>query len=211
MNTKIILASGSSGRLKLLKQLDIVPDEIIPADIDESRLKGEKGNQMALRLAKEKAQFVADLAFPRMINQRVVLIAADTVPVCRGQIMRKAETINDIKESIKLLSGKRHVVYTGLCMMYMAENGEIKTSSKITETVVKFRQIPQKEIEYFANLKQGLSKAGGYSLCGYAECFVTSVSGSASNVIGLPLNQVSNFFESTGASLYKQPSLTKTH
>ena len=205
MNTKIILASGSSGRLKLLKQIGIIPDEIIPADIDESRLKGETGKEMALRLAKKKAQFIAGEIFPKAINQSIILIAADTVPVCRGRIMRKAESVSDIKQSIEALSGRRHSVYTGVCMMHLNQNGQIITSSKLVETVVKFRQIPQKEIEYFANLEQGLGKAGGYTLCGYAESFVTYISGSTSNVIGLPLNQVTNFLESTRASLYQQP------
>lgn len=206
MNPKIILASGSSGRLKLLKQMGITPDEIIAADIDESRLKGESGKDMALRLGKEKAEFVASSVFPKISGQNVILIAADTVPVCRGQIMRKAETIDDIKQSIQALSGRRHIVYTGVSMMSLNKNGDIKTSSKVLDTVVKFRQIPEQEIEYFASLEQGLGKAGGYSLCGHAESFVTHISGSVSNVIGLPLCLVNNFLRSNGYLFSLSPS-----
>ncbi len=196
MSVKVILASQSPTRLLLLKQIGIVPDQIIVADIDETKKKGEKPDELALRLAQEKA-----LAIASGINNSII-IGADTVPFCKGRIMRKAESTDDIKASLEMLSAKKHRVYTGVCVVKKIEQDVIIRTS-LVKTIVKFRHISKQEIEYYAHLEEGIGKAGGYTLHGYAESFVSYISGSFSNVTGLPLSQTQKLLAACSLKLYE--------
>ena len=198
MNLPIILASESPARLNLLKQVGIEPDKVMPAHIDESELKREIPRFLALRLAEEKAQTVANQV------DHGIIIAADTVPVCGRKVMRKASNSEDIKKSITMLSGRRHQIFTGVCIIRKDQHGE-KLAKNFVKTIVKFKVINHKEIEYFANLGHGIGKAGGYCLDGYAGSFVSFISGSYSNVIGLPLCETMNMLNSFGFFPYKKP------
>ncbi len=184
MKLPIILASSSPSRLKLLKQIHIIPDEIIPADIDEAEHKGESARQLAYRLAFEKSNHIAS-KIPSGI-----IIGADTVPVCSRKILRKAQTREDIIELINLLEGRRHQLYSGVCIIKKVDNKIVNTKRFVTKTIIKFRPLKLKEIEYYAGLGEGIGKAGGYDLNGYGDCFVSFMSGSYSNVIGMPLDFV---------------------
>lgn len=191
MKIPLILASQSPARVKLLEQVKVSPDHIIPSDIDEDPKKGEKGRELALRLSKEKAHKVAE-SFDKGI-----IIAADTVPVCRGRIIDKALSKDDIIEMITILSGRRHQIYTAVCIIKKDVSGT-KVAQKVIKTVIKFRSLTKKEIEHYASLGEGIGKAGGYTLTGYAESFVSFISGSFSNVIGLPLYETTNILRSFG-------------
>ncbi len=195
MSIKVILASQSPARLVLLKQIGIIPDQVMVSDIDETEKKGEKPDQLALRLAQEKA-----LAIAHEINNAII-IGADTVPVCKGKIMRKAASIDDIRASLEMLSGRRHRVYTGVCVIKKIEQ-DIITRTSVAKTVIKFRHISKQEIEHYAHLEEGIGKAGGYTLHGYAESFVSYISGSFSNVIGLPLDQTQKLLAACSLKLY---------
>lgn len=194
MTLPIILASQSPARLELLKQIGIVPAEILPADIDETEQKGEKPCRLAERLAREKAMAIAEQ------KKDAIIIAADTVPFVRGQIMRKARNGDDVRASLNLLKGRRHQIYTGVAVARASEGG-IKIQTKCVKTVLKFRNISDKEIEHFASLDEGIGKAGGYTIGGYAESFVSYISGSFSNVIGLPLCETRAMLKSMGADI----------
>ena len=111
MNLPIILASASPARLKLLKQINIIPDQVIAADIDERSKRGELPQKMAERLAKAKATKVAE-----GIRQGII-IGADTVPVVGRSIMRKAANAEEVRKSLILLSQRRHRVYTSVCII----------------------------------------------------------------------------------------------
>mgnify|MGYP000308292616 CR=1 FL=1 len=191
MTLEIILASESPARLELLKQIGIFPDKILPAAIDESQIKGENPRSLALRLAYEKASKIAAL------NDDAVIIGSDTVPVCRGQVLKKASNVQDVKDLIAKLSGRRHQLYTGVCIIKKT-NGEVKIVKKLVKTILKFRLISKKEIVYYASLGEGEGKAGGYTLTGYAESFVSHIQGSFSNVIGLPLCETMSILNSFG-------------
>ncbi len=195
MSIKVILASQSPARLLLLKQMGIVPDQVIVSDVDETEKKGEKPDQLALRLAQEKAMAIAS-----GINEAII-IGADTVPVCKGKILRKAASADDIKASLEMLSNKRHRVYTGVCVIKKIEHDFIIRTS-VAKTVIKFRHISKQEMEYYAHLEEGIGKAGGYTLHGYAESFVSYISGSFSNVIGLPLSQTQKLLAACSLRLY---------
>lgn len=184
-----ILASGSPSRLTLLKQIGIYPDKILPADIDEQALKGETGRHMSGRLALEKAEAVSK------DFDKAIILSADTVPVTGRTIMRKAENEDDIITSLKMISGKRHRLYTGICVI-AKNNGQKLVRQKIVTSILKFKKLSDKEIIAYANLKEGIGKAGGYAVNGYAETFLSFLSGSFSNIVGLPLYETKNMLDS---------------
>lgn len=192
MNLPIILASASPARLQLLGQIGITPDFVIPSDIDESERAGELPRQLAHRLSFEKAAFVA-----ATIEQGII-IGADTIPLVGRRIMRKAVTSEDVRLSLKLLSQRRHSVYTGVCVIKKTSTETIKLI-KVVKSIVKFKHLSDTEIEYFCSTNQGIGNAGGYTLTGYAESFVSYLSGSFSNIIGLPLCETINMLKSVGA------------
>lgn len=176
----IILASASKTRLDLLERIGIRPDHIIISGVQEMERKREKASQFAVRMSIEKAKAVES-----QFDQGII-IAADTVPVCSGKMLRKAENADDVKQSLQLLSGKRHRIYTGVTVIKKQQDKSI-ISSKLVTSILKFKRLSPKEIEFFCSTGEGIGKAGGYSLQGYAESFVSHISGSFSNVLGLPL------------------------
>lgn len=196
MDNNIILASASPARLALLAQINITPNQIVPADIDETELPGENPTKLAERLSIQKANEVA-----KNFDQAII-IGADTVPVARRKAMRKAQNQEDIRNSMEILSGRRHCVYTGVCII-KKHNGNFKQINRVVKSIVKFKRLSKQEIDYYCSIEEGIGKAGGYTLTGYAESFVSFLSGSFSNIIGLPLFETSNMLNSLGYNQYK--------
>ena len=190
-NPPIILASSSLARLELLQRIKIFPDQILPPDIDESGQKGELPGKLALRLAFEKATKIA-----QDISEGVI-IAADTRGVAGRKMLPKALTKEDVKYCLQQVSGRRHRVYTGVCIIKKA-GVELSIRKRLVCSTVKFKRLTDKEIEFYCNLDEGLNKAGGYTITGYAECFVSYIAGSYSNVKGLPLFETVNMLNSLG-------------
>ena len=184
----LILASASIRRKDLLAQVGIVPDEIISADIDETPLKKELPRSYAMRVASEKAHKVYSQ------NKNSFIIAADTV-VSRGRtIFPKAETGLDIKKCLEALSGRSHVVITSICII----NPEGRESAKLISTRVLFKRLSAQEIDIYTKSGEGLGKAGGYAIQGLAGCFVKSINGSYSSIVGLPLYETVNALTGLG-------------
>lgn len=192
-NLPLILASASPRRVELLSQLNITPDHIVPADIDETPLKAELPAQLAARLARAKAQHIA-AQFPGS-----VIIAADTVVSCGRRILPKAEDEASTRKCLQLLSGRRHRVSTGLCVIKTSHNGETEIiRQRLAETAVKFKRLEPAEIEHYIQHGEGLGKAGGYAIQGRAAGFVVWMGGSYSNVVGLPLYETRNLLVGLG-------------
>lgn len=198
-NPLIILASQSPARLELLKQIHIHADKVLPADIDETPLNGELPRNLATRLATEKGHKIA-----QDINSGLI-ISADTVATCSRITLPKAESVEDVAYCLKILSGRRHRLYTGLCVTKVENNQVIQTATKLITTTLKFKRLTQQEIDYYANCGEGLNKAGGYSVQGFAASFVTMLQGSFSNIVGLPLTEIKNMLTSMG---FKYPQHT---
>lgn len=177
MKYKLILASASPRRKDLLNQVGISPDEILPADINEDALKGERPADYVKRLALEKAQFIADQ------NPDAFVIGADTAVACGRRILPKAEDLNTAKDCLKLLSGQRHRVFGGIAII--APNH--KMSCKSVQTVVKFKSLSAPEMQNYLDGGEWDGKAGGYAIQGSAAQFIQFVNGSYSNVVGLSL------------------------
>lgn len=187
----IILASQSPARLELLKSVNIIPDQVLPAHIDETEHPREIPRHTALRLSYEKATTIAGRLDYGLI------IAADTVVVVGRKILPKALSAEEVKFCLGRLSGRRHRIYTGICVI-LKEGGKMKISRKAVQTAIKFKRLTPKEIDEYAAFGEGINKAGGYSIRGYAESFVEFMSGSYSNVVGLPLKQVLDVVKSFG-------------
>ena len=183
-----ILASASPRRLSLLKQINITPDSVLPADINEDPIEGEVPRGHALRLASEKCQTISQT------HSDDLILSADTVVGVGRRILPKAETVEQAEYCLDLLSGRSHRVFTGIAV-YSPEKG---LQSKVVETRLKLKRISADERRYYLESKEWEGKAGGYGIQGYAESFIESLSGSYSNVVGLPLLETHHLLQHHG-------------
>ena len=188
MKNKLILASASPRRVQLLEQVGIKPDEILPADIDETPLKGELPRDLAGRLALGKAQAIADK------HKEAYILAADTVVGCGRRILDKAETQDYARHCLEALSGRRHHVYGGIALI----TPEGKELTRLVDTVVQFKRLTSKEITEYLESGEWDGKAGGYAIQGRAEGYIKFIRGSYSNVVGLSLYDTMGMLEGSG-------------
>ncbi len=173
----LVLASASPRRLDLLRQIDIVPDRIEPAELDERPMPNETPRRLALRLAQDKAAHVAAR------QTSAFVIAADTV-VCVGRrVLPKAQTEHEARACLSLLSGRAHRVETGVAVV--SPTGQ--TASRLVETRVHIKRLSEAEIDAYVASEEWRGKAGGYAIQGLAGGFVLELQGSYSGVVGLPL------------------------
>ena len=186
-HSRLILASASPRRLQLLKQIGITPDEIIPADIDETPRKAELPALYAQRVAEEKATLVAQS------HPDAIILAADTVVACGRRILPKAEDEATAGKCLALLSGRRHRVYTAVCMIAGG-----KTHTRLVHTHVRFSRLSKEDIAAYIASGEWRGKAGGYAIQGVAEMFIPWINGSFSNVVGLPLAETSQMLKRAG-------------
>ena len=186
--TQLILASASPRRLDLLKQINITPDGVCPANIDESPRDKEKPKALAARLSCEKAKHV------QQSNKDCFILAADTVVGCGHQILDKAETAEQARTFISKLSARRHHVYGGITLI--CPDGKIIT--RTCDTIVQFKKLTSQDIDSYIQSGEWDGKAGGYAIQGYAGSFVKFMSGSYSNVVGLSLYDTINILQSGG-------------
>ena len=185
---RLVLASASPRRLDLLRQIGLVPDETLPAEIDETPLKTESVRQTALRLAIGKAAKVADL------RPDAYVLAADTVVTVGTRILPKVETEADGRRCLELLSGRAHRVLTGVA----GAGPGGRTVSRLVETRLQFKRLTTAEIDAYLAGGEGVGKAGGYAIQGQAGAFVISIQGSYPSVVGLPLYETLNLLRGLG-------------
>jgi len=174
-----VLASASPRRRELLARLGLVPDRIDAADLDETPLKAEEPLVLAARLALAKAQAIAAQA----ANTGAFVLAADTVVACGRRVLPKAETVEEARACLDLLSGRRHKVVTGLALIRPDGLSRVRT---VVSTVT-FKRLTRAEIAWYLESGEWQGKAGGYAIQGRAEALVRFLAGSHSNVVGLPL------------------------
>ena len=180
LSVPFILASASPRRLQLLADIGLTPSRVVAANIDETPQRDELPRQLATRLAMEKLQAVA-------ANEPAGLIlAADTVVSCGRRVLPKAETAEEVASCLRLLSGRRHHVYTGVALR--APDGT--TKHRLADSVVAFKQLTDAEITAYVSSGEGIGKAGGYAIQGLAATYIRFISGSYSNIVGLPLFDV---------------------
>ncbi|HET7317073.1 MAG TPA: nucleoside triphosphate pyrophosphatase [Sphingomicrobium sp.] len=185
---RLILASASPRRLDLLARIGVTPDAVVPADIDESVPRGELPRDHALRLAREKAEAVAAREPDSLV------LAADTVVAVGRRILPKVHDEATLRACMKLLSGRRHRVLTGVALA--APGQPLRT--RVVETMIAMKRLSDEEIDYYADHGEWRGKAGGYALQGYGEVYVRHIAGSYSNVVGLPLAETRNLLKAAG-------------
>jgi septum formation protein len=180
---KLVLASGSPRRLSLINQAGVEPDSLEPAEIDESPERGELPRTLSVRLAREKALKAQERIRTREDLKGAFILAADTVVAVGRRIMPKPELLEEAASCLRLLSGRTHRVYSGVCLV--TPNDSVKT--RLVETRVRFKRLSEQDIESYLASGEWRNKAGGYAIQGLAGTFVVKLVGSYSNVVGLPL------------------------
>ncbi len=188
---RFILASASPRRLDLLSRLSITPDHIVAADIDETPLAAEKPVDYVRRMSTQKAAVVAQL------HDKAFILSGDTVVAVGRRILPKAETEQEARQCLELISGRRHRVLSAVSLV--APNGTVR--HKLSETTVIFKRLETREIDAYIVGKEWQGKAGGYAIQGTAEALIRRISGSYSGVMGLPLYEVRTLLISGGYRL----------
>ncbi len=191
---KLVLASGSPRRLALLAQIGLEPDRLMPVSIDETPRKNELPRNLAKRLAEEKANAAIALAKTEPELAGALIVAADTVVSVGRRILPKAETIEAAAGCLRQLSGRAHRVHTGLAMV--TAKGQIRR--RLVETRVRFKRLSREDIDSYLASGEWRGKAGGYAIQGIAGAFVVKLSGSYSNVVGLPLYETMTLLTGEG-------------
>jgi septum formation protein len=180
---KLVLASGSPRRLALINQAGIDPDALRPAELDETPRKGELPRACATRLARAKAEAALASVSVDEELKGAFIIAADTVVAVGRRILPKAELLDEAQQCLRLLSGRNHRVYTGVCIVTPKESFR----QRLVETRVRFKRLGEEDIEAYLASGEWRGKAGGYAVQGLAGSFVVKMVGSYTNVVGLPL------------------------
>ncbi len=180
MTIPIILASSSERRKQVLSLIGVTVDQYVSPNVDETPLKDELPRQLALRLAKEKALAAAS-EYPNHI-----IISADNVVAVGRRILDKAETNDDVKRYLTLLSGRKNTVYTAVAICHPSG----KISIKLVESDVRFKRLTSQEIESYIQTGEGIGKAGGYAIQGIASKYIKTIQGSYHAVMGLPVHEV---------------------
>jgi septum formation protein len=181
---RVILASASPRRRDLLNLIGI-EHEVRPANIDETYLSVESPRVHAERLAREKA---AAIEAPDAIT-----IGSDTIVVVDGQVLGKPRDRAHAGEMLRQLSGRSHVVMTGVAVKWRSN-----LASGLEEVGVTFRALSDEEIERYIDTGEPMDKAGAYGIQGFGATIVDRVDGDYFAVMGLPLNRLARLLESLG-------------
>jgi len=184
----LVLASASPRRLELLRQIDLIPDRVDPAEIDETPRRDELPPQHAMRLAGEKARAV----MPR--HAGAFILAADTVVACGRRILPKAEDEATARTCLALLSGRRHRVHGGIALI----DPQGRAAGRHVVSHVAFKRLTAAEIAAYLASGEWQGKAGGYAIQGRAAALIRWISGSYSNVVGLPLYETAQLLAGRG-------------
>jgi septum formation protein len=185
---KLILASASPRRRDLLSQLGVIYD-CVPADIDETPLPGENPGDYVQRMAREKASAVA-FVYGR---EDCAVLAADTTVVLDDDIIGKPRDHFHGLAMLARLSGRSHSVMTAICL-----HGPTGICDELVETLVEFRQLTREVCEAYLATDEPWDKAGAYAVQGLGGAFVSSIHGSYSNVVGLPLAETWQMLAANG-------------
>jgi septum formation protein len=179
-NAKLILASNSPRRRYLLKQAGLL-FSVIPSQVDESSISVSAPALYARELAIAKAMDVAK------DHPDSWVIGADTIVLIDGLILGKPDSKTHAAEMLERLSGQTHQVITGYCICRKSSGKQIVDS---VSTDVTFKKLSSREIEWYTHTSEPFDKAGAYAIQGLGTFLVKSISGSYSNVVGLPVCEV---------------------
>lgn len=188
---KLILGSASPRRKDLLAQLGLVPDAILPPDIDEDPRKGELPRPYCARLAREKALAVA-------AGGDDVVLCADTTVALGRRILGKPADAGEAAQFLTLLGGRRHQVITAVAV----RRGDRLWCREVV-TDVKMKRLSDAELNAYLASGEWQGKAGGYAIQGLAGAFIPWISGSFTGVVGLPVAETAALLTAAGYPLYR--------
>jgi septum formation protein len=183
---KLILASQSPRRKEILESVGLKFD-IMPVDADESLPEGIEGADAVTMLARRKAKALAE-AHPELSD--CIILAADTLVECFGEILGKPADKEDARRMLTLLCGCGSAVHTGICIGY---KGKFATS--VETAYVTFDDMSPEEIEDYISTDEPYDKAGGYAVQGRAALYIAGVTGDWYSVVGLPIHSVKTLLE----------------
>jgi septum formation protein len=186
---RLVLASASPRRLALLAQIGLVPDAVIPPEIDETPLRDESPRLYVERMARGKCAAVTE--------SEAYVLAADTVVAAGRRILPKADTEEIARRCLTLLSGRRHRVLT--CVVVRGPDGRIV--ERVCESAVTFSRLSADQMRAYLATGEWQGKAGGYAVQGHAAAYVRALSGSYSAVVGLPLFETAQLLRGLGYPL----------
>src|SRR5580704_5434249 len=204
MTSAIILASASPRRRELLAQAGY-HFTVQPSSVPESRRPGEEAIRFATRLAREKAEEVFARNPPSSAHAPVMVLGADTVVVCDGEVMGKPVDAADATRMLLLLSGRTHHVVTGVAVVWGL--GAAEVAAELTQ--VTMRTLSPQEISDYVAGGEPMDKAGAYAIQGYAGRWIPRISGCYFNVVGLPLALVASLLEGAELRMASQLSPAK--
>lgn len=181
-------------RKQLLEQLGISFD-CCPARIDEDLGTEETAREAVRRIALNKAEKASEMV------RNSIIIAADTMVVCNGEVLGKPDNARDAFNKLYKLKGREHEVITAVCVMD-TENGQCEVQDEITR--VYFRDISDEEIRAYIRTEEPMDKAGAYGIQGMGAVFVDRIEGCYFNVVGLPLKHLYSMLQRQGVKLLER-------
>ena len=190
---KLILGSGSPRRKELLAQLGIIPDAILPPDINEDPLKGELPRPYCARLAREKAAAVP-------AGPDDIILTADTTVALGRRILGKPADAGEAARFLTDLGGRRHQVITAIAV----RRGD-KIWSRESVSAVKMKRLSDAELNTYLASDEWQGKAGGYAIQGAAGAFIPWISGSFTGIVGLPLAETAALLAAAGYPVWNRP------
>ena len=193
MEPRLVLASASPRRARILGELGI-PFRVVVSHEDESLRAGEDGLAAVERLARAKALAVAR-------DETLPVLAADTEVLCDGHLLGKPADERGAVAMLRRLAGRSHEVVTGVCLVErrVARSG-------VERSAVTFAPMSESELRWYAATGEPLGKAGGYHVDGRGALFVETVTGSPSNVAGLPVRLLLRLVREAGLDLGLPPA-----
>ena len=186
---RLVLASASPRRLELLARIGVVPDAVVPADIDETPRRGELPALYACRMSAGKARAVREPG--------ALVLAADTVVAAGRRILPKTEDESEARTILSLLSGRRHRVLSAVTLI----DGEGFARHRLSTSTVSFKRLDEGELDAYLAAGEWRGKAGAYAIQGRAEALVRTISGSHSGIVGLPLYETRTLLRAAGYAL----------
>ncbi|MGE0699690.1 MAG: Maf family nucleotide pyrophosphatase [Hyphomicrobiaceae bacterium] len=198
LRPRLVLASASPRRLMLLSQVGIEPDALRPASLDETPRRAEMPRSYVTRLARAKAEAARDLIANDKDLAEAYVLGADTAVSYGRSIFGKPKNVDEALAMLLRLSGRSHRVLTGLCLVTPDDRARLK----VVETRVRFRRLSKEDMESYLASREWRGKAGGYAIQGIAGCFVQKLSGSYTNVVGLPLTEVVALLKGDGFPIH---------
>ena len=188
MTLPLLLASASPRRLDLLAQIGVRPDRVEATHVPETPRRGETPRALAQRLALAKAEAAAARHPDHLV------LAADTVVAAGRRILGKPDTREEAERMLRLLSGRRHRVWSGVALIAPGS----RPRQRLVGSIVTFQRLTEAQIAAYLDCGEWQGKAGGYAIQGRAAAFIRFLSGSYSNVVGLPLFETAQLLRGCG-------------